>query len=82
MNNNPGLKIEIQGHTDNQGTAKYNVGLSYRRAQSVKDYLEAKIGKSSSLSAKGYGLTMPIATNETEIGRSKNRRVQLKGLRY
>lgn len=82
INNNPGLKIEIQGHTDNQGTAQYNIGLSNRRAQSVKNYLGAKIGKSTSLSTKGYGLTMPIATNETEIGRSKNRRVQLKVLRY
>ncbi len=82
INNNPGLKIEIQGHTDNQGTAKYNIGLSKRRAQSVKNYLDAKIGKKASLSAKGYGLTMPIASNDTEIGRSKNRRVQLKVLRY
>ncbi len=77
INNNPGLKIEIQGHTDNQGTAAYNLDLSIRRAKAVKDYLSDKTGKSSQLSSKGYGLTRPIDSNKTVVGRSNNRRVQL-----
>ncbi|MFW5442703.1 MAG: OmpA family protein [Methylococcaceae bacterium] len=81
INNNPGLKIEIQGHTDNQGSANYNAALSLRRAQAVKNYLDTKINNSTSLTAKGFGLSMPTATNDTAAGRSQNRRVQLKVLR-
>ncbi len=74
---NPGLKIEVQGHTDSVGTADYNQALSQRRAISVKQYLLEKGIAASRLSAGGYGLTQPIDSNATGDGRSRNRRVQL-----
>ena len=77
---NPGLKIQIQGHTDNRGSAAYNLKLSERRAKSVRDYLSDKTGNQGNLTAKGYGITMPIDSNDTVAGRSNNRRVQLKVL--
>lgn len=80
IDSNPRLKFEIQGHTDNQGTAAYNLKLSDRRAKAVIDYLNDKTGESSSLSARGYGLTRPVDTNDTSSGRSNNRRVQLETL--
>ncbi len=71
------LKIVIEGHTDNVGTAKYNQKLSERRAEAVKKYLVEKFGiEPSRLSAKGYGLTKPVASNATKEGRQKNRRVE------
>lgn len=77
IKNNPGLSIEIQGHTDNRGTPAYNLPLSNRRAHAVKDYLIKKIDNTATLSAKGYGLTRPVDTNATSAGRANNRRVQL-----
>ena len=77
MKNNPMLNILIEGHTDNVGSEKYNQGLSERRAQSVKKYLGAKGVNSVRMNAMGYGESRPIAANETEEGRAKNRRVQL-----
>jgi outer membrane protein OmpA-like peptidoglycan-associated protein len=69
------LKIEIQGHTDDRGNDRYNMRLSDARAKSVMAYL-AKAGVDKKrLTAKGYGETMPIDTNETEDGRARNRRV-------
>ncbi|MGR9072846.1 MAG: OmpA family protein [Gammaproteobacteria bacterium] len=76
--NNPDLKAEIQGHTDNQGSAEYNIGLSDRRANSVMQYLVGHGVSADRLTAHGYGLTRPIDTNETAEGRANNRRVQLK----
>lgn len=81
IKNNPGLKIEVQGHTDNVGTARYNQRLSDRRAHSVATYLGNKAKKYGVLSAHGYGLTRPIDTNETPEGRANNRRVQLEIIR-
>jgi outer membrane protein OmpA-like peptidoglycan-associated protein len=77
MRNYPGLKIEIQGHTDNQGSADYNKDLSQRRAQTVKTYLIANGIDDSRLVAKGYGFSQPVASNDTKVGRAKNRRVEL-----
>lgn len=77
MRNYPGLKIEIQGHTDNQGSADYNHDLSKRRAQTVKTYLVANGIDDSRLAAKGYGFSQPVASNDTKEGRAKNRRVEL-----
>lgn len=77
IRNNPGLTIEIQGHTDNYGTAAYNLPLSERRAKSVKDYLSTRIGNNATLTSKGYGLSKPVDTNATSAGRANNRRVQL-----
>ncbi len=78
INQNPSIKIEIQGHTDNIGTSKYNQGLSEKRANSVMNYFIKKGIEKRSLSAIGYGLTRPIASNKTKEGRAKNRRVELK----
>lgn len=74
---NPGVNIEVQGHTSSTGTVAYNQRLSERRAQAVKNYLSRNIQTDRTLTARGYGLTRPIDTNETETGRANNRRVQL-----
>jgi len=72
------LKIEIQGHTDSSGTRSYNMGLSQRRAASVKAYLESKNIDASRLTTRGFGPDRPIASNATKEGRAKNRRVEIK----
>ena len=77
---NPGLKVEIQGHTDNIGSAGYNMKLSLRRAQAVANYLIKHGISPSRLKVKGYGFTRPVASNDTPEGRALNRRVQLKPL--
>lgn len=77
INDNPGLKFEVQGHTSNTWTAPYNMKLSERRANAVLDYLKHKVNNPGALTAHGYGLTRPIDTNDTEEGRANNRRVQL-----
>jgi outer membrane protein OmpA-like peptidoglycan-associated protein len=78
LKNNQQIKgIEVQGHTDNQGAAPYNLKLSESRAQAVVDTL-VKLGVDPlRLEAKGYGDTKPLAPNTVEVGRAKNRRVQL-----
>ena len=67
----------IEGHTDNTGDADYNLTLSTKRAQSVKSYLISKGISEDRLIAKGYGQTLPVASNDTEAGRKQNRRVEL-----
>ncbi len=74
----PDLNIEVQGHTDSSGAHAYNVNLSQRRAQSVKAYLEGKGIAPSRISTKGFGPDLPIDTNATKQGRSRNRRVEIK----
>ena len=74
---NPSLKIRIEGNTDNIGTAKYNMGLSDRRAKSVQEYLVKSGINKNRLSTVGYGFSRPIATNITPEGRALNRRVEL-----
>ena len=74
---NPGLKVEVQGNTDNIGTAKYNMGLSLRRANAVLNYLVNKGVDKSRLMARGFGFSRPVATNDTAEGRALNRRVEL-----
>jgi flagellar motor protein MotB len=78
LTNNPTRKIEIGGHTDNQGAAAYNKTLSTNRAKAVADYLISKGIEAEKLSYKGYGDTQPIADNNTKEGRSKNRRTEFK----
>jgi len=78
---NPGLRVRIEGHTDNVGTAAYNMKLSLRRANSVMNYLMKKGVAKDRLSAEGYGLTKSIAPNSTEEGRALNRRVELTPIR-
>ena len=70
--------IEVQGHTDNVGKAEYNMRLSDDRANSVMNYLISKGVPSTRMTARGYGMTMPIADNKTKAGRQKNRRVEFK----
>jgi OOP family OmpA-OmpF porin len=75
--NNPGLRVRIEGHTDNIGTAAYNMKLSLRRANAVMNYFIKKGIAKERLRSEGFGFTRPVATNETAEGRALNRRVQL-----
>ena len=76
LKENPGIRVEIQGHTDSRGSDAYNLGLSERRAQAVVNYLVQELGiDASRLTAKGYGESRPVADNETDDGRAINRRV-------
>jgi OmpA-OmpF porin, OOP family len=70
------LRVSIEGHTDNRGTAAYNMGLSARRAASVVQWLVQHGVDASRLTSIGYGLTRPLDSNETDIGRRNNRRVE------
>ena len=69
-------KVEIMGHTDSKGTNEYNKILSEKRAQAVVDYLVSKGIDKSRIITKGYGEERPVASNDTEEGREKNRRVE------
>jgi outer membrane protein OmpA-like peptidoglycan-associated protein len=80
LKKNPTVKIEISGHTDNKGDKKYNLTLSQKRAESVVNYLVQKGIAAARLVAKGYGDTMPIAPNDTEENKAKNRRTEVKVL--
>lgn len=81
MNENPSIEIEISGHTDNVGADADNLKLSQDRAQSVVDYLSQNGVKSSRITAKGYGETMPVTSNDNDEGRQLNRRVEFKILK-
>lgn len=74
----PNMQIEISGHTDNRGSDQSNNSLSRKRAISVKKYFEQNRINSNRLTTKGYGSTKPIGDNNTEKGREKNRRVEIK----
>jgi outer membrane protein OmpA-like peptidoglycan-associated protein len=75
------VNIEVAGHTDSRGSDAYNIKLSQRRAEAVRDYLISKGIAADRLSAKGYGESQPVADNATDEGRFKNRRVELVPLR-
>jgi outer membrane protein OmpA-like peptidoglycan-associated protein len=76
-----GAKLEIGGHTDAQGSDALNQSLSEQRAAHIRDLLVGSYGiNAANLTAKGYGETQPVATNDSEAGRSKNRRVVIKRL--
>ncbi|MBI1767722.1 MAG: OmpA family protein [Bacteroidetes bacterium] len=77
---NPSVKIEIGGHTDNVGSAELNLRLSLARAQTVSHYLVSKRIAKNRVSVRVYGLTKPITTNSTAQGRALNRRVEFKFL--
>lgn len=78
LKQNPILKIEISGHTDNVGNDKYNFNLSENRAKTVYEYLITNGIAKTRLSYKGYGLNKPIDTNDTETGKANNRRTEFK----
>ncbi|HEY1040300.1 MAG TPA: OmpA family protein [Bacteroidia bacterium] len=78
LKRNEGVNLSIEGHTDNVGEDDYNLTLSQKRTESVRDYLISKGISSSRLSAIGYGETRPVADNKTAKGKAKNRRVELK----
>ncbi|MFZ1784578.1 MAG: OmpA family protein [Ferruginibacter sp.] len=74
------VRIELGGHTDNVGSAKSNLILSEARANTVRDYLLSKGIAAERVTAKGYGLTVPVESNKTEEGRAMNRRTEVKVL--
>lgn len=76
LNDNPEIKIEISGHTDNVGSKDKNKTLSEERAKAVMDYLISKGIDASRLVAKGYGMEKPVADNATDEGKALNRRVE------
>lgn len=78
LNTYPGASVEIQGHTDNNGTPEANKTLSQDRANAVKRYLAAGGVAEARMTAVGYGQEMPIADNATPAGKAKNRRVDFK----
>lgn len=76
LNDNPAIQIELSGHTDNVGSDADNMSLSQNRADAVVAYLTENGIKANRLTAKGYGETQPVATNDTEEGKQLNRRVE------
>jgi outer membrane protein OmpA-like peptidoglycan-associated protein len=78
LSDHPGLSVEIGGHTDNTGTREFNRTLSEKRAASVKQYLVEGGISENRLTSKGYGFDQPVATNDTEEGRARNRRTTMK----
>ncbi len=77
LQTNPNIRIEISGHTDNTGNLDYNRKLSENRARSVADFLISASVKAERIVAKGYGMSRPVASNDTDEGRAQNRRTEL-----
>ncbi len=75
------VKVQVAGHTDSIGVASYNQELSTQRANTVKEYLKSQGVNADNLSAKGYGETEPVASNDNSAGRAENRRVELRLLK-
>lgn len=71
------VDVEVAGHTCSIGTEEYNLGLSQRRAEAVRNYLVSKGVSADRLTARGYGEARPVASNATREGRAQNRRVEL-----
>ena len=72
------MKIELSGHTDSKGSNNYNQKLSYSRVKAVYEHLIGQGISSKRLQYRSYGATKPIADNDTDEGRAKNRRVEFK----
>jgi outer membrane protein OmpA-like peptidoglycan-associated protein len=77
VSGHPGLKLDVEGHTDSVGGDDYNQQLSEQRAEAVREYLTQQGMPVSSVTAKGFGKTQPVASNDTANGRQQNRRVEL-----
>jgi outer membrane protein OmpA-like peptidoglycan-associated protein len=77
VSGHPGLRLDIEGHTDSVGGDDYNQNLSEQRGSAVRDYLTKEGMAQSSVTSKGFGKTQPVATNDTAPGRQLNRRVEL-----
>ncbi|MBR9989611.1 MAG: OmpA family protein [Gemmatimonadetes bacterium] len=73
----PDTEVLIVGHTDSQGSATYNQGLSERRAASAKNFLVTQGVPANRIRTEGLGLTEPVASNDTDAGRAQNRRVEV-----
>jgi OOP family OmpA-OmpF porin len=78
LKENPAIEIELSAHTDSHGTDEYNFKLSDNRARSCMEYILSKGISPNRITSKGYGETMPVATNDTDEGRQLNRRVEFK----
>lgn len=78
LKRSPEIHVEVAGHTDSDGTAEYNEGLSQRRALTVRDYLVRQGIDQDRMSVRGYGESQPIADNSTAEGKARNRRVVLR----
>jgi len=76
LNENPKMVIEVQGHTDNTGSKEINAKLSQDRADAVREYFISKGIEPDRIGSKGFGEGKPVATNDTDEGRQKNRRVE------
>lgn len=74
----PQTYVDVLGHTDSVGSDAYNQTLSEQRAQAVASYLTARGVNTARIATRGYGETMPIASNDTDAGRAQNRRVEIK----
>ena len=81
LTDNPQVKVEISGHTDNDGSAAYNVKLSQSRAQSVANYLTQHGIDIKRITQKGYGANQPIRPNDSEENKQANRRIEFKILK-
>jgi outer membrane protein OmpA-like peptidoglycan-associated protein len=77
VSGHPGLRLDVEGHTDSVGSDEYNQRLSEQRGAAVRDYLIQQGMPASSVTAKGFGKTQPVASNDTAQGRQQNRRVEL-----
>ena len=80
LKENASVSIEISGHTDNIGAVDYNVTLSQKRAHSVAKYLIANNIPQKRVFYKGFGSSKPIASNDSEIGQKRNRRIEFRVL--
>lgn len=77
VSGHPGLRLDVEGHTDSVGGDEYNQQLSEQRGAAVRDYLTKEGMPAGSVTAKGFGKTQPVASNDTADGRQQNRRVEL-----
>jgi len=73
----PGLRLQVEGHTDSVGGDEYNMRLSEQRASAVRDYLVHENLAAGSITVRGFGKTQPVVSNDTAAGRQRNRRVEL-----